>query len=83
MFPPEEYVDHGYPECPEGIPLSWDGYDLDTEMHQYIAPTGHAACKICRLHGSCYQELSIKPLTDEHHFGIIPLRLNVAQRLLQ
>jgi hypothetical protein len=34
MFPPEEYGDHGCPECPEGIPLSWDGYDLDTKMHQ-------------------------------------------------
>ena len=83
MFPPKEYVDHGCPECPEGIPLSWDGYDLDTEMHRYIAPTDHAVCKICRLHGSCYQELSINPSTDEHRFGIIPLHTKVAQRLLQ
>ena len=83
MFPPEEYVDHGCPECPEGIPLSWDGYDLDTEMHRYIAPTDHPACRLCRLHGSCYQELSINPLTDEHHFGIVPLHTKVAQRLLQ
>ena len=83
MFPPKEYVDHGCPECPEGIPLSWDGYDLDTEMHRYIAPTDHAACRVCRLHGSCYQELSINPLTDEHRFGIIPLHTKVAQRLLQ
>jgi hypothetical protein len=83
MFPPKEYVDHGCPECPEGIPLSWDGYDLDTEMQQYIAPTDHAVCKVCRLHGSCYQELSINPLTDEHGFGIIPLHTKVAQRLPQ
>ena len=83
MFPPKEYVDHGCPECPEGIPLSWDGYDLDTERHRYIAPTDHAACKACRLHGGCYQEHSINPLTDEHRFGIIPLHTKVAQRLLQ
>ena len=83
MFPPKEYVDHGCPECPEGIPLSWDGYDLDTKMHQYIAPTDHAACQNCRLHGSCYQEIPINPLTDEHRFGIIPLHTQVAQRLLQ
>jgi hypothetical protein len=83
MFPPKEYVDHGCPECPEGIPLSWDGYDLDTKMHQYIAPTDQAACQNCRLHGSCYQEIPINPLTDEHRFGIIPLHTTVAQRLLQ
>jgi hypothetical protein len=83
MFPPEKYVDHGCPECPEGIPLSWDGYDRNTEMHQYIAPTDHAACRFCRLHGSCYQELSISPLTDEHRFGIVPLHTKAAQRLLQ
>ncbi|MEI9478218.1 MAG: hypothetical protein WCO26_16800 [Deltaproteobacteria bacterium] len=83
MFPPEEYVDYGCQECPEGILLSRDGYDLNTEMHQYIAPTDHAACKVCRLNGSCYQELSISPLTDVHCFGIIPLHTKVAQRLLQ
>jgi len=82
MFPPEEYVDHECPEFPEGIPLSRDGYDLDTEMHQYIAPTDHAACQKCRLHGSCYQEISISPL-DEHRFEIILLHTKVAQRLLQ
>ena len=83
MLPPKEYADHGCPECPEEIPLSWDGYDPDTETHRYIAPTDHAACKICRLHGSCYQERSIHPSTDEHRFGIIPLHTQVAQRLLQ
>ena len=83
MFPPEEYADYGCPECPEGVPLSWDGYDLDTEMHQYLAPTDHATCKVCRLHGSCYQELSISPFMDEHRFGIIPLHTKVAKRLLQ
>lgn len=83
MFPPEKYTDYGCPECPEGIPLSWDGYDLDTERHQYITPTDHAACKVCRLHGSCYQEISISPLIDEHRFGIIPLHTKIAQRLLQ
>jgi len=83
MFPPEEYVDHECPECPEGIPLSWDGYDLDTEMHRYITPPDHPACQDCRLHGSCYQEIPISPLIDEHRFGIIPLHTKVAQRLLQ
>jgi hypothetical protein len=83
MFPPEEYVDHGCPECPEGTPLSWGGYDLNTEMYQYIAPNDHAACKVCRLHGSCCQALSISPITNEHCFGIIPLHTKVAQRLLQ
>ena len=83
MFPLEEYVDYGCPECPEGAPLSWDGYDLDTEMHRYIAPTGHAACSLCRLHGTCYQEFYIGPLPDEHRFGMIPLHTKVSQRLLQ
>ena len=83
MFPPKEYADHGCPECPEGIPLSWDGYDWDTEMHRYLAQRDHPACQDCRLHGSCYQEISISPLIDEHRFGIIPLHTKVAQRLLQ
>jgi hypothetical protein len=83
MLPPEEYVDHECPECPEGIPLSWDGYDLDTEMHRYIAQADHPACQDCRLHVSCYQEIFISPLIDEHRFGIIPLHTKVAQRLLQ
>jgi len=83
MLAAEEYVDHGCPECPEGIPLTWDGYDPETETHRYIAPRDHAACKLCRLQGSCYQEVSISPQIDEHRFGIIPLHTTVAQRLLQ
>ena len=82
MFPLEEYFDHGCPECPEGILLSWDSYDLNTEMHRYIAPKDHIACRFCRLHGSCYQEFSIRPLTNEHRFGILPLHIKAAQRLL-
>ena len=80
---PEEYVDHGCPECPEGIPLTWDGYDPETETHRYIASTDHAACRLCRLQGSCYQEVCISPQIDEHRFGIIPLHTSVARRLLQ
>ena len=43
----------------------------------------HAACKLCRLQGSCYQEVSIRPQIDEHRLGVIPLHTTVAQRLLQ
>jgi hypothetical protein len=83
MLAAEEYVDHGCPECPEGIPLTWDGYDPETETHRYIALMDHAACKPCRLQGSCYQEVSISAQIDEHRFGVIPLHTTVAQRLLQ
>jgi hypothetical protein len=44
MFPPKEYADYGCPESPEGIPLTWDGYDLDTEMHQYIYCPNVSCC---------------------------------------
>ena len=83
MLAAEEYVDHGCPECPEGIPLTWDGYDPETETHRYIASTDHAACGLCRLQGSCYHEVCISPQIDEHRFGVIPLHTPVAQRLLQ
>ncbi|MDH4265296.1 MAG: hypothetical protein OEW45_06630 [Deltaproteobacteria bacterium] len=83
MLAPEEYIDHGCPECPEGVPLTWDGYDPETETHRYIASTDHAACRLCRLQGSCYQEVCISPQIDEHRFGIIPLHTMVSQRLLQ
>jgi hypothetical protein len=83
MLAAEEYRDHGCPECPEGIPLIWDGYDPETETHRYIAPRDQAACKLCRLQDSCYQEVSIRPPIDEHRFGIIPLHTTLAQRLLQ
>jgi hypothetical protein len=83
MLAPEEYVDYGCPECPEGIPLTWDGYDPETETHRYITPTDHSACRLCRSQGSCYQEVYIRPQIDEHHFGIIPLHTLVAQKLLQ
>jgi hypothetical protein len=83
MHPPEEYADYNRPECPEGIPLSWDGYDSETEMHCYATPVDNPACISCRLYGNCYQEFYVSPLTDEHHFGIIPLHTKVSQRLLQ
>jgi hypothetical protein len=83
MLAAEEYRDYGCPECPEGIPLIWDGYDPETETHRYIAPRDQAACKLCRLQDSCYQEVSIRPPIDEHRFGIIPLHTTLAQRLLQ
>ncbi len=83
MLAPEEYIDHGCPECSEGVPLTWDGYDPETESHRYIASTDHSACGLCRLQGSCYQEVFIHPQIDEHRFGIIPLHTMVAQRLLQ
>jgi hypothetical protein len=83
MLAAEEYVDHDCPECPEGTPLTWDGYDPETETHRYIAPMDHAVCKLCRLQGSCYPEVSISPQIDEHRFGVIPLHTPVAQRLLQ
>jgi len=83
MYPPEEYMDYGRPECPEGIPLSWDGYSLETEMHRYITPVDNPACISCRLYGNCYQESYVSPSTDEHLFGIVPLHTKVSQRLLQ
>lgn len=83
MYPPEEYFDYGCPECPEGIPLSWDAYNSDTEMHCYITPLDNPACTSCWLYRNCYQELYVSPSTDEHHFGIIPLHTRVSQRLLQ
>jgi len=83
MSPPEQYTDYACPECPEGVPLSWDGYDPGQQTHHYIAPTEHPFCRPCRLYGSCYQEASISPLIDEHHFGMIPLRTQLAKKLLQ
>ena len=83
MSPPEPYVDSGCPECPEGIPLSWDGYDPDLKVHSYIGPTDQVACQFCPFNASCYQEMSISPLVDEHRFGIIPLHTKVAQKMLQ
>ena len=83
MSPPEEYMDYGRPECPEGIPLLWDGYSAETEMHRYITSVDNPACISCRLYGNCYQESYVSPSTDEHHFGIIPLHTKVSQRLLQ
>jgi hypothetical protein len=83
MYPPEEYTDYNRPECPEGIPLSWDGYNSETEMHCYATPVDNPACTSCWLYGNCYQEFYVSPLTDERHFGIIPLHTKVSQRLLQ
>lgn len=83
MYPPEEYADYNRPECPEGIPLSWDGYDSETEKHCYTTPVDNPACISCRLYGNCYQEFYVSPSTDEHRFGIIPLHTKVSQRLLQ
>ena len=83
MYPPEEYIDYSRPECPEGIPLLWDGYNTETEMHCYITPIDNSACTSCWLYGNCYQEFYVSPLTDEHHFGVIPLHTKVSQKLLQ
>ena len=83
MSPPKKYLDYGCPECPEGFPLLWDGYNPDQEGHRYITPTDHPACSLCRLQGNCYQEIYIRSAIDEHHFGIIPLHTKVAQRLLR
>jgi hypothetical protein len=83
MSPPEKYLDYGCPECPEGVPLSWDGYSPDQESHRYIPSTDHPACSLCRLQGNCYQEIYIRSDIDEHHFGIIPLHTKVSQRLLR
>jgi hypothetical protein len=83
MHPPEEYADYNRPECSEGIPLSWDGYDCETEMHCYATPVDNPACISCRLYGNCCHESYVSPSTDEHHFGIIPLHTKVSQRLLQ
>lgn len=83
MSPPEEYMDYGCPECPEGIPLLWDGYSAETEMHRYITFVDNPACISCRLYGNCYQESYVSPSADEHHFGIVPLHTKVSQRLLQ
>ena len=83
MSPPEKYLDYGCPECPEGFPLSWDGYNPDQERHRYITFPDHPACSLCRLQGNCYQEIYIRSTIDEHHFGIIPLHTKVSQRLLR
>jgi len=83
MLPPEEYTDYNRPECPEGIPLSWDGYNSETKMHCYATPLDNPACISCRIYGNCYQEFYVSPYTSEYHFGIIPLHTKVSQRLLQ
>jgi hypothetical protein len=83
MQPPKEYIDYDRPECPEGIPLCWDGYNAETEMHCYTTPIDNPTCETCRLYRNCYQEVYVSPSIDEHHFGIIPLHTKVSQRLLQ
>ena len=83
MSPPEKYLDYGCPECPEGFPLSWDGYSPDQEGHRYITSMDHPTCSLCRLQGNCYQEIYIRSTIDEHPFGIIPLHTKVSQRLLR
>ena len=83
MSPPKKYLDYGCPECPEGFPLSWDGYNPDREEHRYITSPDHPACRRCRFQGNCYQETYIRSALDEHHFGMIPLHTTVAQRLLR
>jgi hypothetical protein len=83
MQPPKEYIDHDRPECPKGIPLCWDGYSAENEMHCYTTPIDNPACETCWLYGNCYQEVYVSPSIDEHHFGIIPLHTKVSQRLLQ
>jgi hypothetical protein len=83
MKPPKEYLDYGCPECSEGIPLCWDAYDVETEMHCYTNPLDNPACDTCWQHGNCYQELYVSPSIDEHHFGMIPLHTKLAQKLLQ
>lgn len=83
MHPPKEFADHSCPECPEGLPLTWDGYSVETEKHCYVTPIDNPACQFCRLYGNCYQEYYLSPSADEHHFGIIPLHTRVSQRLLQ
>ena len=83
MQPPKKYLDHSRPECPEGIPLCWNGYDVETEMHCYTNPPDNPACDACWQHGNCYQELYVSPSIDEHHFGMIPLHTEVSQKLLQ
>jgi hypothetical protein len=83
MSPPKKYLDYGCPECPEGFPLSWDGYNPDREEHRYIPSPDHPACRFCRLQRNCYQETHIRSAIDEHHFGMIPLHTTVAQRLLR
>jgi hypothetical protein len=83
MSPPEKYADYGCPECPEGVPLTWDAYHPDIEMHHYLAPTDHPSCRLCRSNGSCYQEFYISPLVDEHRFGLIPFHTTIAKKLLR
>ena len=83
MQPPKKYLDYGCPECPEGIPLCWESYDAETEMHCYKTPLDNPACDICWQHGNCYQELYVSPSIDEHHFGMIPLHTRVSQKLLK
>jgi hypothetical protein len=83
MSPPKKYLDYGCPECPEGFPLLWDGYNQDQEEHRYFTSPDHPACSLCRPQGNCYQETYIRANIDEHHFGIIPLHTKAAQRLLR
>jgi hypothetical protein len=83
MSPPDPYGDSFCPECPEGVPLSWDGYDPETETHCYIAPRDCPVGRSCRFSGHCYQEVYVSSSLDEHCFGLIPLHTQVAQRLLQ
>jgi hypothetical protein len=52
MFPLEQYMDFSCPECPEGIPLSWDGYDPDLKVHSYIGPTDQETSQLCPLYAS-------------------------------
>lgn len=83
MRPAEQYFDYGCPECSEGTPLLWDGYNADDQMHRYITSLDNPACQSCWLYGDCYQEVYVSPTEDEHRFGIIPLHTRVSQRLLQ
>jgi len=72
MSPPKIFGDSICPECPEGIPLSWDGYDPETEMHCYVPSLDCTEDRSCGFSGYCYQEVYVPSSVDEHYFGLIP-----------
>ncbi len=81
MVLPEECDTSGRPECEQGHPLIWDGFDWETATSWFRGDPAH--CQACPLQGGCDKQFGLSFDEKPIMYGPVPQGTELHEHMLR
>ncbi|MES7591070.1 hypothetical protein U6Y30_12320, partial [Cutibacterium acnes] len=78
---PEHCSPEGKPECSEGYPLIWDGFDRETYTSWFVGD--ETKCQSCPLQGTCDKQFEFDFGQNPFLYGAVPQASRVQDEMLR